>query len=44
MAFCPKCGNKINEGDQFCAKCGNYFGFIAETVCEEIRINEELMI
>ena len=23
MAFCPKCGNKVNNGDQFCVKCGN---------------------
>lgn len=23
MAFCPKCGNKVNAGDQFCVKCGN---------------------
>ncbi len=20
--FCPSCGNKVNEGDNFCAKCG----------------------
>lgn len=23
MAFCPKCGNKVNDGDQFCVRCGN---------------------
>lgn len=23
MAFCPKCGNKVNDCDQFCVKCGN---------------------
>lgn len=23
MAFCPKCGNKVNDGDQFCVTCGN---------------------
>jgi len=22
MAFCPKCGNKINEGATFCGSCG----------------------
>ncbi len=23
MPFCPKCGYKLNEGDQFCYSCGN---------------------
>ena len=22
MAFCPKCGNQVNDGSAFCAKCG----------------------
>ena len=22
MNYCPKCGNKINDGDKFCSNCG----------------------
>ena len=41
MAFCPKCGNKVNDGDQFCVKCGNCLGSIAEQASDEKRPKAE---
>lgn len=35
MAFCPKCGNRVNDGDQFCAKCGDCLESSAEQRSEE---------
>lgn len=26
MAFCPNCGNKVEDGAKFCASCGNQMG------------------
>ena len=37
MAFCPKCGNKVNDGDQFCAKCGNGLELFTEQISTNNR-------
>ena len=39
MAFCPKCGNKVNDGDQFCVKCGNALELSAAERSVEKRTN-----
>ena len=28
MAFCPKCGTKLNDGDLFCHNCGAHVDFV----------------
>ena len=30
MAFCNKCGNKLDDGVRFCDKCGNAVANIKE--------------
>lgn len=36
MAFCPNCGNLLNEGDQFCSKCGKSTN---NNISSEFQIN-----
>lgn len=42
MAFCPKCGNRVNDGDQFCVKCGNVLELSAAEKSAEKRTNIDL--
>lgn len=34
MAYCSKCGTKLNEGARFCAKCGASVGFASSNIKE----------
>ena len=38
MAFCPKCGKEIAEGDKFCTSCGASLSEAAKT--EEVKAEE----
>lgn len=38
MAYCGKCGTKLNEGANFCPKCGNPCGNSSSQPTEEVTV------
>ena len=41
MAYCGKCGTKLNEGSNFCPKCGNPCDNSSSLPTEEVSVAKQ---